>query len=65
MKFSIKDFFSKWDQIQKTADSVTFIEEILNEKLHLLRSVIFMKTVPHSGPYFLVEPVYLLVRVIL
>ena len=30
MKFSIKDFFSKCDQIQ-----VTFTEEILNGKLHL------------------------------
>ena len=29
MKFSIKDFFSKCDQIQ-----VTFTEEILNGKLH-------------------------------
>ena len=38
MKFSIKDFFSKCDQIQrnphKTADLVTFPEEILNGKLH-------------------------------
>ena len=30
MKFSIKDFFSKYDQIRKTADLVTFTEEILN-----------------------------------
>ena len=30
MKFSIKDFFSKCDQIQ-----ITFTEETLNGKLHL------------------------------
>ena len=34
MKFSIKDFFSKCDQIRRTADTVTFTEEILNGKLH-------------------------------
>ena len=34
MKFSIKDFFSKCDQIR------TFTEEILNGKLHFLCSVI-------------------------
>ena len=38
LKFSIKDFFSKCDQIcsflQETADLVTFTEEILNGKLH-------------------------------
>ena len=32
MKCTIKDFFSKWDQM------VTITEEILNEKLHLLCS---------------------------
>ena len=37
MKFSIKDFFSKCDQIP---DLVTFTEEILNGKLHFLCSVI-------------------------
>ena len=37
MKFSIKDFFRKCDQISwKTAGLVTFTEEILNEKLHFL-----------------------------
>ena len=30
MKFSIRDFFSKCDQ--KTADLLTFIEEIINKK---------------------------------
>ena len=42
MKFSIKDFFSKCDQIppQKTADLVTFTAEILNGKLHFLCSEI-------------------------
>ena len=39
MKFSIKDFFSKCDQICKTtADLVTFTEEILNGKFHFLCS---------------------------
>ena len=34
MKFSIKDFFSKYDQIRKfPADLVTFTEEILNGKV--------------------------------
>ena len=36
MKFSIKDFFSKYDQIRR----VTFTEEILNGKLHFLCSVL-------------------------
>ena len=36
MKFSIKDFFSKCDQItQKTATSVTFTEKMLIGKLHV------------------------------
>ena len=40
MKFSIKDFFSKCDQIrQETADLFTFTKEILNRKLHFLCSV--------------------------
>ena len=34
MKFSIKDFFKKFDQIR----SFTFTEEILNGKLHFLCS---------------------------
>ena len=36
MKFSIKDFFRKCDQIRRTADLVTFTEEILNGKINLL-----------------------------
>ena len=39
MKFSIKDFFNKYDQIG-SADLVTFTEEILNGKLHFLSSVL-------------------------
>ena len=49
MKFSIKDFLSKCDQIrilqwmwpnpQDTADLVTFTEEIINRKLHFLCSL--------------------------
>ena len=38
MKFSIKDFFSKFDQIPSFL--VTFTEEILNGKLHFLCSEI-------------------------
>ena len=39
MKFSIKDFLSKCDQVRSFyADLVTFTEEILNEKLHFLCS---------------------------
>ena len=38
--FSIKDFFSKCDQIRrKTTNLVTFTEEILDGKLHFLCSV--------------------------
>ena len=37
MKFSIKNFFSKFDQFP--ADLVTFTEEILNRKFHFLCSV--------------------------
>ena len=39
MKFSIKNFFSKCDQIHSlTAGLVTFTEEILHRKLHFLCS---------------------------
>ena len=37
VKFSIKDFFNKCDQI-RSADLVTFTEEILNAKHHFLCS---------------------------
>ena len=39
MKFSIKDFSSKCDQIRSSADLVTFTEEILNGKLPSVCSV--------------------------
>ena len=39
MKFFIKDFFSKYDQSQETADLVTLAEEILNGKFLFLSSV--------------------------
>ena len=39
MKFSIKNFFSKCDQIKFPADLVTFTKDILNEKLHFLCNV--------------------------
>ena len=48
MKFSIKDFFSKCDQIrrrpnpQEAADLVTFTEKIRNGKLHFLCSASFI-----------------------
>ena len=38
MKFFIKDFFSKCDQIRSIADLVTFATEIFNGKLHFLYS---------------------------
>ena len=45
MKFSIKDFFSKYDQIcpnpQFPADLVTFTKENLNGKLHFSCSVVY------------------------
>ena len=47
MKFSITDFFSKCDQIGKTADLVTFTEEILNENF-IFCTVIFLQTHKHS-----------------
>ena len=44
MKFSIKDFFSKFDKIRrKKEDLVTFTEDILNGKLHFL-------CIEYSGP---------------
>ena len=43
MKFSIKDFFIKCDQIH--ADLVTFTEEILHGKLHFLCSEISLSIV--------------------
>ena len=39
IKLSIKDFFSKCEQIRKIADFVAFNEEFLNGKLHFLCSV--------------------------
>ena len=35
-KFSIKSFFTKFENPQETADLVTFTQEILNGKLHFL-----------------------------
>ena len=42
MKCSIKDFFSKCDQIRRKLllKKITFTEEILNGKLHFLCSVV-------------------------
>ena len=48
MKFSIKDFFSKYDQWpnpQFPADLVTFTEKILNGNLHFLCSEILLQLV--------------------
>ena len=48
MKLSIKDFFSKCDQIrrklQKTRNLVIFTEEFLDGKLHFLCSVCYENT---------------------
>ena len=43
MKFSIKDFFSKRDQIRRKQDLVAFTEKILNVKLHFFTQCIFAK----------------------
>ena len=49
MKFSIKNFFSKCEQItQFPLDLVRFAEEILHEKLHFLCSVTFITVLPLS-----------------
>ena len=46
MKISIKDFFSKCDQIRSFhADLVTFTEEILNGKFHCLCSDLTMPSI--------------------
>ena len=39
MKLSIKDFFSKCEDLQETADLATFAEDILNGILHFLCSI--------------------------
>ena len=46
MKLSIKDFFSKCDQMRSSADLVIFTEGILNKKLHFLCSVTFTRSFP-------------------
>ena len=38
MKFSMKNFLGKFDQIYRKLELVTFTEEILNGKLHYLCS---------------------------
>ena len=51
MKFFIKDFFRKYDQIRSflrfSADLVTFTEETLNVELHGLFSAMW----PNLGEY--------------
>ena len=49
MKFSVKDFFSKCDQIFLTVDLVKFTEKILNRKLHFLCSVSILTHASHKG----------------
>ena len=39
MNFSIKDFFSKCVAKSAITDTITFTDEILNEKLHFFCSV--------------------------
>ena len=48
MKFSIKDFFSKWPNTQKSADLVTFTEEIFNWKLHFCVAVLLYPPFPYT-----------------
>ena len=48
MKFSIKDFLSKCDQIRRTLDLVTFTEEIVNGTYFLCSDC------PKLGAYVLV-----------
>ena len=50
MKFSITDFFSKYDQIRSFL--VTFTEEISNGKLHFLCSVSY---IPFTNVNFAIE----------
>ena len=45
MKFSIKDLFSKCDQIRKK------LQKILNGKLHFLRSITSVPLEPFSKKY--------------
>ena len=46
IKFYIKDFFSKCDQIRSFQSAVIFSKEILNGKLHVLCSVLLSKRCP-------------------
>ena len=48
MKFSIKDFFSKCDQLHSL---VTFTEEIINRKLHFLCSDGYMEIMTFWGTF--------------
>ena len=47
MNFSIKDFFSKCDQIRRKLpiDLVTFTEEIINRKLHFCTVLLVTKKI--------------------
>ena len=47
MKLSLKDFFSKCDQIRRPADLFTFTAEIFNGKLHFLCGIVKLQSSPH------------------
>ena len=49
MKFSIKNFFSKYDQIRSFLRIWSHTEEILNEKLHLFCSGSWDNEADNSG----------------
>ena len=62
MKFSIKDFFSKYYQIRRKLSLVPFTEEILDGKLHFLysacgvvffycRQLVFLMVIFYNGKF--------------
>ena len=56
IKFSIKDFFSKCDQIRRfPADLVTFTEEIIKENFifYVVSSTLNDELVENSIPFFI------------
>ena len=56
IKFSIKDFFSKCDQIRRfPADLVTFTEEIIKENFifYVVSSTLNDELVENSVPFFI------------
>ena len=56
MKFSIKDFFSKYGQIWFSADLDTFAEETLNGKPHFFVQWMRQILVPNNIMFYNLEP---------